>query len=68
MEKVISFKSKFGWINAKERNNLLISISFGKLKLHLIDLEKLINKNNAIGVKKLLNKLLKSYRSNSQCY
>lgn len=32
MEKVISFKSKFGWINAKERNNLLISISFGKLK------------------------------------
>ena len=30
MEKIISFKTKFGWINARENNNLLISVSFGK--------------------------------------
>ena len=30
MEKVISFKTKYGWINAKEKNNFITSVSFGK--------------------------------------
>ena len=32
MEKVISFKSKFGWISASEENNKILSVSFGKLQ------------------------------------
>ena len=32
MEKVISFKSKFGWISASEENNQILSVSFGKLQ------------------------------------
>ena len=31
MIKTISFKTVYGWINAKEENNFIISISFGKL-------------------------------------
>ncbi len=42
------------------------SISFSKLELELKNLEKLISKNNALEVKKLLEKLLKSYKSNSE--
>ena len=29
---MISFRTKFGWINAKEIDNFIVSISFGKLK------------------------------------
>ncbi len=32
MEKVISFKTKYGWINASEETNIITSISFGKKK------------------------------------
>ena len=32
MKKVISFKSKFGWISASEENNKILSVSFGKLQ------------------------------------
>ncbi len=42
------------------------SISFSQLELELKNLEKLISKNNALEVKKLLEKLLKSYKSNSE--
>jgi len=31
MENIISFHTKFGWINAREVNNYIISISFGKI-------------------------------------
>ena len=32
MKKIISFKSKFGWISASEENNKILSVSFGKLQ------------------------------------
>ena len=32
MEHIISFKTNFGWINAKEIDNCIVSVSFGKLK------------------------------------
>ena len=32
MENIISFKSSYGWISAKERNNRITSLSFGKLQ------------------------------------
>ena len=32
MELIISFKTNFGWINAKEIDDLIVSVSFGKLK------------------------------------
>ena len=32
MKKVISFKSKFGWISASEENNKILSVSFCKLQ------------------------------------
>ncbi len=41
-------------------------ISFDKLKVYLNDLETLIHKNKAEAVKKLLDRLLKSYKSNSE--
>tara|TARA_B110000438_G_scaffold283404_1_gene311389 strand:- start:544 stop:1023 length:480 start_codon:yes stop_codon:yes gene_type:complete len=46
IEKTISFNSNFGWINAKEINNFIVSISFGKIE------EKYTSKN--------LNKLKKN--------
>ena len=32
MNNIISFKTKFGWINASEKNCFILSISFGKKK------------------------------------
>ena len=46
MEHIISFKTNFGWINAKELDDYVVSVSFGKL-----------NKNNP---SKTLNKLKKN--------
>ena len=46
MKNILSFKSKFGWISASERNNKILSVSFGKLK----------NRGKSI----LLNKLKKN--------
>ena len=33
LEKSISFKTNFGWINAREKDNCILSVSFGKLKV-----------------------------------
>ena len=49
MEHIISFKTNFGWINAKELDDYVVSISFGKL-----------NKNNP---SKTLNKLKKNIQN-----
>ena len=46
MKNILSFKSKFGWISASERNNKILSVSFGKSK----------NRGKSI----LLNKLKKN--------
>ena len=46
MRNTISFKSKFGWISASEKNNELLSVSFAKFK----------NRGKSI----LLNKLKKN--------
>ena len=46
----ICFKSKFGWISAKEENNIIISIFFGKSK----------NQGSSMVLKKL-KKNLKNY-------
>ena len=32
MSNIISFKSKYGWISAEDKNNKIISVSFGKKK------------------------------------
>ena len=34
MEHTISFKTNFGWINAKELDDYVISVSFGKLNIN----------------------------------
>lgn len=34
MEHAISFKTNFGWINAKELDDYVISVSFGKLNIN----------------------------------
>ena len=34
MEYTISFKTNFGWINAKELDDYVISVSFGKLNIN----------------------------------
>ena len=49
MEHIISFKTNFGWINAKELDDYVVSVSFGKL-----------NKNNP---SKNLNKLKKNIQN-----
>ena len=49
MEHIISFKTNFGWINAKELDDYVVSVSFGKL-----------NKNNP---SKTLNKLKKNIQN-----
>ncbi len=49
MEHKISFKTNFGWINAKELDDYVVSVSFGKL-----------NKNNP---SKTLNKLKKNIQN-----
>jgi|TARA_B100001964_G_scaffold191325_1_gene213664 FlaA1/EpsC-like NDP-sugar epimerase len=41
-------------------------IPYSQLKLDLKNLENLINRNKAVEVKKLIEKLLKSYKSNSE--
>ena len=46
MKNTISFKSKFGWISASEKNNIILSVSFAKSK----------NRGKSI----LLNKLKKN--------
>ena len=46
MKNTISFKSKFGWISASEKNNEILSVSFAKFK----------NRGKSI----LLNKLKKN--------
>ena len=46
MKKTISFKSKFGWISASEKNNKILSVSFAK--------------SNNRGKSILLNKLKKN--------
>ena len=46
MKNILSFKSKFGWISASERNNKILSVSFAKSK----------NRGKSI----LLNKLKKN--------
>ena len=46
MKNIISFKSKFGWISASEKNNNILSVSFAKSK----------NRGKSI----LLNKLKKN--------
>ena len=46
MKNTISFKSKFGWISASEKNNEILSVSFAKSK----------NRGKSI----LLNKLKKN--------
>ena len=46
MKNTISFKSKFGWISASEKNNKILSVSFVK--------------SNNIGKSILLNKLKKN--------
>ena len=33
LENSISFKTNFGWINAREIDNCIVSVSFGKLKV-----------------------------------
>ena len=50
MVNVISFKSRFGWISAIEKNNQIISVSFGKSK----------SKGSSTELKKL-QKILSSY-------
>ena len=32
MKNTVSFKSKFGWISASEKNNIILSVSFAKSK------------------------------------
>jgi methylated-DNA-[protein]-cysteine S-methyltransferase len=49
LEHKISFKTNFGWINAKELDDYVVSVSFGKL-----------NKNNP---SKTLNKLKKNIQN-----
>ena len=49
MTNVISFKSSFGWISALEKNNQILSVSFGKSKSkgtsrELIKLKKILCK------------------------
>ena len=34
MEHTVSFKTNFGWINAKELDDYVISVSFGKLNIN----------------------------------
>ena len=46
MKNTISFKSKFGWISASEKNNIILSVSFAK--------------SNNRGKSILLNKLKKN--------
>ena len=50
MKNIVSFKSKLGWISAKEKNNQIISVSFGKSK----------SKGSSSELKKL-QKILSSY-------
>ena len=52
MANVISFKSRLGWISAVEKNNQIISVSFGKSK----------SKGSSIELKKL-KKILGNYFS-----
>ena len=52
MANVISFKSRLGWISAVEKNNQIISVSFGKSK----------SKGSSIELKKL-QKILGNYFS-----
>ncbi len=52
MANVISFKSRLGWISAVEKNNQIISVSFGKSK----------SKGSSIELKKL-RKILGNYFS-----
>ena len=49
MKNILSFKSKFGWISASEKNNEILSVSFAKSK----------NRGKSI----LLNKLKKNLNS-----
>ena len=49
MKNTVSFKSKFGWISASEKNNEILSVSFAKSK----------NRGKSI----LLNKLKKNLNS-----
>ena len=47
MNKVLSFKSSFGWISAEEENDKILSISFGKRKNYgsseiLVKLKKIL--------------------------
>ena len=58
MKKIISFKTKYGWINVKEENHYITSISFGKeknkgLSKNLIKIKKEI-KNYFLGKKIIL--------------
>ena len=52
MVNVMSFKSRLGWISAVEKNNQIISVSFGKSK----------NKGSSTELKKL-QKILSNYFS-----
>lgn len=50
MEHIISFKTNFGWINAKEIDDHIVSVSFGKL-----------NKNNPSKTLYKLKKNIQNY-------
>ena len=50
MEHIISFKTNFGWINAKELDDYVVSVSFGKL-----------NKNNPSKTLYKLKKNIQNY-------
>ena len=70
MKNTVSFKSKFGWISASERNNEILSVSFSKSKnrgksILLNNLKK--NLNNYFSKKtKILNSKIFLEGSNLQ--
>jgi len=63
MIKVISFKTKLGWISAVEKNNQIISVSFGKSKnigtsTELKKLQKILTNYFSGKTKKITSKIL----------
>lgn len=54
MEKLLSFKTKYGWVSIKEKNNLIDSVFFGKMK----------NINFSNKLKKLQKQILDYFKGN----
>ena len=58
MKNTISFKSKFGWVSASEKNNKILSVSFAKSSNRGKSI--LLNKLK----KNLINYFSKKYKKN----